>query len=432
MKWIGRYGLAACVALLACGTCGAAATEAERYKVHVDHETLMRGEHPLAIHAFEVPGLARPGTPYAELAESLRKIANVGGNAVCFNLYGFSEDGSSLGSDAVEAVRYTVSEAIWRRMGMVCRVLGAYHPEDEETRLAAVRTAAQTLEADNQLVYWIEGDADGNLAAEFKRHAPGLIVAASQAGDVRVVEQLPDGRSEGLEILQGSIPNRIDEGTHFILPGTDAMYAALDTAMADPIEKAPYMPDNTLLNEEEREQGWIALFDGKTLNGWTVTGENKEGFQVRDGAITWVDRGGGSVRTRDRYDNFILRLEWKIAEGGNSGVYLRAPRAARASKIGLEVQLRGDYGVAPSPDQTGAVYDVAAPRVNASRPAGEWNNMEVVLNGPRLTVVLNGDTIQDLNMDEHDELRYRLRRGFIGLQDHNSPVAFRNIRIKRL
>ena len=127
-----------------------------------------------------------------------------------------------------------------------------------------------------------------------------------------------------------------------------------------------------------------------------------------------------------------LCLEWKIEEGGNSGIFLRAPRAARCSRIGMEFQLRGDHGREPTDDSTGAIYDVLAPVVNAGRPAGEWNEVEILLDGTYLKATLNGQIVHDIDFHDHPGLQFRLRRGFIGLQDHGNYVAFRNIRLLRL
>ena len=136
--------------------------------------------------------------------------------------------------------------------------------------------------------------------------------------------------------------------------------------------------------------------------------------------------------TRDRYDNFVLRFEFRIVQDGNSGVFIHAPRDCRQSKIGFEFQILGDYGEEPNKTSTGSVYDQVTPRLNAGKPAGEWNTAEVRLNGPHYKAILNGKQIQDVNFDDVPELKYRLRKGFIALQDHNNEVAFRNLRIKKL
>jgi hypothetical protein len=150
------------------------------------------------------------------------------------------------------------------------------------------------------------------------------------------------------------------------------------------------------------------------------------------GEIEYVMTGGQAIQTARRYSNFILRLQWRIEDGGNSGIFLRAPRAARQSKIGMEFQLHGDYGLAPNDDSTGAVYKVVPALANASKPPLAWNDLEVIANGPNIKSTMNGVVIQDLNLDDIPEVKYRLRRGFIGLQDHHNWVSFRNIRIKEL
>ncbi len=86
----------------------------------------------------------------------------------------------------------------------------------------------------------------------------------------------------------------------------------------------------------------------------------------------------------------------------------------------------------PGNQSTAAVYDVLPALTVAARPEGEWNEVEIMLDGPRYRATLNGTLVQDVNFDEIEEMRYRLRRGFIGLQDHGDYVVFRNVRIKQL
>ena len=211
------------------------------------------------------------------------------------------------------------------------------------------------------------------------------------------------------------------------------IYPALDKAFADPAESAPWTPDNSLLSEAERAEGFVSLFDGKTLNGWFPRTPGVESFEVRDGCIEWVRKGADALLSRDRYDNFVLRLEWKIEKGGNNGVWLRGPRATRSSKLGFEFQMMGDSDIPePTAESTGSVYRVLPAKALAARPEGEWNEVEIMLNGPHYQATLNGVQIQDVNFDEHPELSWRLRKGFICLSDHGSPAWFRNIRVKKL
>ena len=174
------------------------------------------------------------------------------------------------------------------------------------------------------------------------------------------------------------------------------------------------------------------MFNGKNLDAWVLAGRNPEGFVVKDGVIEWDAHGGGTVRSLDRYDNFILRLDVRIVKNGNSGIFVRAPRANRSSKIGMEFQVMGDYGVEPSAHTTGAIYSVLAPTINAGAKPWEWNTIELLLDGAHFRATLNGLVVQHVNLDENEELSHRLRRGFIGLQDHGHRVSFRNIKLKRL
>lgn len=422
------FGMLLLVALSACG-----ASKPDKYQFHVRDGRLLRGAWPFTLNAIETPGLAGPGVTLGDVAVKLNRASEVGADSVCFELQGFSEDGASFSREAQRTVRMTMDQVTWRRMGALCRVFAKDAPQGRAYRRRAVKAAAPALKRENRAVYWIDGPDCAALAAAFKEVAPDLVVAAEEGGDVTVVSALPENPDGGPYLVVGEMPpGELREIYSYVMPGTDEAYAAFDKAMADPAELQPWTPDNSVLTEAEHAEGWISLFDGKSLDGWWIQGSNKKGFQVKDGAIEWARHGGSMLMTRDRYDNFVLRLEWRIVKGGNSGISLRIPRANRASKIGMEFQLQGDYGQEPEKHITGAIYDVAAPRVNASKPPLEWNEVEITLDGPKLKAVLNGQVVQDRNLDEDDELRYRLRRGFIGLQDHGRYVAFRNIRIKAL
>ena len=405
-----------------------------KYQLHVKDGRLYRGKSVFTMNAIETPNLARPGNSLADIAPMLNRASEVGADTVCFDILGYTDDGTTLSQEACETIRTVVDQATWRRMGVICRVLGGEAATaDAKYRLAAVRAAASALKRENRMLYWIDGLKGPRLAKEFKKLAPDLVLAAEDGGDIAAVDTLPNRKPKGPTLLVGQIPAlELREVYHYVMPGTDEAYGAFEAAMADPSESQPWTPDNSALTEQEQADGWIALFDGKSLDGWWIEGRNKNGFAVKDGCIEWAGLGGSMLLTHERYNNFMLRLEWKIRDGGNSGVFLRAPRANRASKIGMEFQLQGDCGRGPDAHGTGSIYDVAAPRINASKPAGEWNSIELTLDGPQFKALLNGEVIQDMNLDENEELRYRLRRGFIGLQDHGGYVAFRNIRLKKL
>jgi hypothetical protein len=403
----------------------------EGYRIHVKDGVLERGSRPYRFRAIEAPRLARTDATPGDIATALNRAADVGANSICFTVCGLSEDGSAVSENGEDVMRSMAREARGRYMSLICRIFKPSATGSAEFRKAAVRSVADCLKDEYRILYLIDGPDAESLVREFKEIAPDLTVAASRNGDVTLVSAAPAAPGRASCLFMGEVPPEDAKGAGFLLFADQDPYETVETMSIDPVETEPWEPDNSILSEKEREEGWIALFNGRDLSGWMITG-NREGFVVRNGMIEWNKKGGGMVRSRDRYDNFILRIEWRIQDGGNSGIFVRAPRSARCSRIGMEFQLRGDFGHEPTRDSTGAIYDVLAPAVNAGRPAGEWNETEILLDGTHLKATLNGKIVHDLDFRDHPELQYRLRRGFIGLQDHGNSVAFRNIRLLRL
>jgi hypothetical protein len=391
----------------------------------------MRDDDEIVLHAVWVPDFVAAAGDIAITKPAMAKIGKHGGSAVAFNITGYNEDGTAIDPQAVTVAKDMIELIKDTWMDPVVRVLGA--STDPAFRANAVKTAATAFKGELRPVYIIDGPDAGALAAEFKAILRKAIVAAPENGDLLLVSAPPETAPEAPVLVWDAIPNLELPLTHFVLSGDEGDYAALDQATMRPEEQAEWTPDNSVLTEEERAQGFIALFNGKNFDGWWVKEDDTEGFFVRDGIIEWDHEGAGALMTARRYDDYILRLEYLLpGENTNSGVWVFAPRDGRASKLGMEVQLRGDYGVEPSDDQTGAIYKVIAPTVNARRPADEWNELEIETQGDHFKVTLNGVVVQDVNLSEHEELRYRLREGYIGLQDHDNYVAWRNVRIKPL
>jgi hypothetical protein len=428
--WTRQLAILLFLAVLLAG-CGKSRSKDHQFSVQ--DGKLYNGDKEVELRAIEAPGIAKPGTPYNAIAIALRDAAEVGANSLCLDLDGLSKDGSSVSPEAVQAYTAVLHEATERHMAAVCRIFSPTAPADAGYRMAVVKTVAKALAKRGESVYLIQGPDAKTLAAELVKLAPALVVAAPAGGSVSVVDSsTPRSADTKAPILTvGSIPSDLAANPHFIAPDRPEIYQELDKALADPIESLPWTPDNSVLSEQERAEGWIALFDGKTFNGWLVTGD-KAGWRVRDGIMEWAANGGGVIRSRDRYENFILRLDWKIEEGGNSGVFLHAPRAGRQSRIGMEAQIQGDHGLPIKNDSTGSIYVQVPPLVDATNPNGEWNRYEITINWPQVKFVLNGQVVQDLNADENPELAIRLKKGFFGLQDHHHYVAFRKIRLKVL
>ena len=193
----------------------------------------------------------------------------------------------------------------------------------------------------------------------------------------------------------------------------------------------PDPADTTSLKPGEKEEGFVSLFNGRDLTGW-VQLTSPGDFVVKDGVIRLVNFDGGWLRSWHEYGDFVFRAEYKIIEGGNSGLYIRAPLVGRQSRIGFEFQIRGQAADAPlNQDCTGSIYDVRPPDANCMKP-NEWNEVEITCVGETVKIVWNGQTVHDFKYSDVDLMKHRAVRGYIGLQDHHNLVEFRNLRIKRL
>lgn len=196
----------------------------------------------------------------------------------------------------------------------------------------------------------------------------------------------------------------------------------------------------------EAEEGFVTVFDGKTLQGWnayTEPGEQvplgESDFSVFDGVLYCSGKEHSYwLRAPGSYNDYILRLEYKVAKGSNSGLFLRVPGAALPAYQGFELQVLDDYGQPPTANTSGSVYDVLTPMRNMSRPPGEWNEVEITLRGRTVIIVWNGFKIIDADFNHLTEpigkweMAYKdmpLAGGF-GVQNHGGEVWYRNIRIK--
>jgi hypothetical protein len=416
----------ALAALSGCTGAGRVIWGKDDYKVQFGQ--FKKGDTEHQIRAFHVAGLGGTAGDTDALAPVLARIAESGGNAVAFDLAGLSPE--ALDPASVATVVAIAQRTKDQRMAALVRIA----PEgDAAARLQAVQTAAAALQGERRALYWIDAPEAATLAAAFKKAAPGLLVAATEGGDLRMLGAEGETAPGALDILLWALPAAGPESAHFVLADAPEHYAALDAAMLNPAAREEWTPDNSALSPAERDEGFIALFNGRDLSGWWYWGDNHNTFKVNEaGEIEYVESGGSAIMTRDRYADFVLRLEFLIEQGGNSGIFLRSPRAARQSYIGMEFQIHGDPDAPVGDDMVGALYKQLPPLVNASRPAGEWNELEITCQGPHLKAILNGTVIQDTNLDEHPELKHRLRSGFIGLQDHDNYVKFRNVRIKPL
>ncbi|MDH5467218.1 MAG: DUF1080 domain-containing protein [Candidatus Aminicenantes bacterium] len=198
-----------------------------------------------------------------------------------------------------------------------------------------------------------------------------------------------------------------------------------------------------ILSEEEVAGGFVPLFNGRDLSGWVG---DTVGYVAEEGRIVLnPNQGSGNLYTEKEYSDFILRFEFKLSPGANNGLGIRAPLQGDAAYVGMELQILDNtahiYRDLKPYQYHGSVYGVVPARRGYLKPVGEWNQQEVIANGTRITVKLNGETIVDADIKEavergtidgRDHPGLRRTKGHIGFLGHGSPVEFRNIRIKEL
>ena len=218
----------------------------------------------------------------------------------------------------------------------------------------------------------------------------------------------------------------------------------------------------TSLTDEEKKDGWQLLFDGTSAKGWHKYGDTKTGsaWKTDNGVLSldasekenWQIKGGGDILTDEEYDNFHLKLDWKIDTCGNSGIiiYIHEDTAKYVWgwETGPEMQVL-DNNCHPdskiNKHRAGDLYDLISSSKETVKPALEWNQVEIKSLNGKLDFWLNGENIVSTTMwddnwktiiagskfkDKPDFGTYK--KGKIGLQDHGNNVWYRNIRIKKL
>lgn len=208
------------------------------------------------------------------------------------------------------------------------------------------------------------------------------------------------------------------------------------------------------LTQQEIDEGWELLFDGKSMDKWRAYKKDAvQGWAIEEHgmkALGLPHGQGGDIITKDEYSDFDLRLEFKIGERSNSGIFFRVHEAEQYGTVymtGPEYQLLDDVGFPQSGPlhDTGANYDVHPPEKAQVKTLDEWNTVRILVKGNHVEHYLNGRKVveYELYSDEWLELKNKskwknvegyakYKTGHIALQDHGGTCNFRNIKIKRL
>jgi hypothetical protein len=189
------------------------------------------------------------------------------------------------------------------------------------------------------------------------------------------------------------------------------------------------------------DDGFKPLFNGQDLSGWEAVGGPIDSWGVEEGVLFTTGEEGGWLSTDREYGDFELQLEFRVPPGGNSGVFIRAPREGSPWIDGMEIQVLDDdaeqYAQLMPYQYCGSVYGVEPTRRGFTKPPGEWQTMSIRCQGPRVTITLNDTEVVNTDLTAHaDKVAahpgIERKQGFIGLQNHGSRLDYRNLRIREL
>lgn len=213
------------------------------------------------------------------------------------------------------------------------------------------------------------------------------------------------------------------------------------------------------LSTKEKNDGWVLLFDGKTTNGWHTYNTNgvSENWKVVDGTLMLdpkikVSGGGGDLVTNDSYEDYEFVTDWRISEGGNSGIIFNIkedPKYRNTYNTGPEMQILDNIKAEDNKKENhlaGLLYDMAGTAaLSKPKPVGEWNNARIVQKAGHLTFYFNGVKTLDVQQGS-EEWKAMIAaskfkdwkefdtspNGKIAFQNHGHEVAFRNVKIRKL
>lgn len=206
------------------------------------------------------------------------------------------------------------------------------------------------------------------------------------------------------------------------------------------------------LTAAEKSAGWKLLFDGKSLDGWRSYKSDQvgAGWKVQDGTLVLTAPKAGDIMTKEEFADFELSFEWKISEGGNSGVIYRAGLGDSAPfRTGPEYQVLDNQKAKDNKlgnHLAGSLYDIGpeVPR-DLPKPVGQWNQSRLIVRGWKVEHWLNGKKVVALDLASPEgkaaialskfkdwSTFASLSKGYIAFQDHGDVVSYRSIKIRKL
>ena len=197
------------------------------------------------------------------------------------------------------------------------------------------------------------------------------------------------------------------------------------------------------LSKSEKKENFRFLFDGSSMDNWVG---NKTEYVLEDGCIVMRTQQniGGNLYTKDSFDNFVLRFEFMLTPEANNGLGIRHQTMDDKNYQGMELQILDNeapvYADLKPYQYHGSLYGYAPARRGFLKKTGEWNQQEVIADGSRIKITLNGEVILDTDINEvtKDIPAEKIQKGLlnkngrIAFLGHGSVVKFRNIRIKEI
>jgi hypothetical protein len=204
------------------------------------------------------------------------------------------------------------------------------------------------------------------------------------------------------------------------------------------------------LSDQEKKDGWILMFDGKNVGKWMEGKAPLDPKHIQDGAINVLNQKVYVAHYDQKFSDFDFSCDYKFDKGTNSGLFfhIAKPNAAGIER-GFEIQVLDSYGKKPTRFECGALYEFLAPSKQMAKPAGEWNHCEVICQGSKVKVILNGEQVIDADLDQWTQagknpdggknkfkwvLKEMPREGYIGLSFHDKGKNcwYKNLKVKPL